>query len=39
MKIQELRKLISDADKALVDKAFAEVYKNLTKSKKEEFCA
>lgn len=36
MKVQELRNLLSNADKNLTDKAFVEVYKNLTKSKKEE---
>lgn len=36
MKVQELRELLKGADKALTDKAFVEVYKNLTKSRKEE---
>lgn len=36
MKIQELRQLLSTAERSAVEKAFAETYKMLTKSKKEE---
>ncbi len=36
MKIQELRQLVSTAERSTVEKAFAETYKMLTKSKKEE---
>ncbi len=36
MKIQELRNLIKDADRELLEKAFAESYKQFTKSQKED---
>ncbi len=36
MKIQELRQMISKADRSLVEKAFAETYKKLKKAQKEE---
>ena len=36
MKIQELRELLKDADKSSMEKAFAELYKQVAKSKKEE---
>ncbi|MDO5423394.1 MAG: hypothetical protein Q4F41_06680 [Eubacteriales bacterium] len=36
MKIQEFRNLISTADRALLEKAFAESYKHFNKSQKEE---
>ena len=36
MKIQELRNLIKDADRELLEKAFAESYKQFTKHQKEE---
>lgn len=35
MKVQELRKLLSAADRALLEKAFVESYKQFSKSKKE----
>lgn len=34
MKIQEFRELIKAADRELLEKAFAESYKNLQKAKK-----
>ena len=36
MKVQELRQIISSADRVLLEKAFVETYKQLTKSQKEE---
>lgn len=36
MKVQELRELLSGADRALLEKAFVESYKQFSKSKKEE---
>ena len=36
MKIQELRQLLSKADRERLEKAFAESYKSLTKRQKEE---
>lgn len=36
MKIQELRQLLSTADRTLLEKAFAECYKHVSKSQKEE---
>ena len=36
MKIQEFRELIKKADRPLLEKAFAECYKQFSKSKKEE---
>lgn len=36
MKVQELRQLLSKADKSLVEKAFVEGYKQFTKRQKEE---
>ncbi len=36
MKIQEFRELIKNADRSLLEKAFAECYKQFSKSKKEE---
>lgn len=36
MKIQEFRELIKNADRPLLEKAFAECYKQFSKSKKEE---
>lgn len=36
MKVQELRQLLSGADRALMEKAFVECYKQFSKSKKEE---
>lgn len=36
MKVQELRQLLSTVDRALLEKAFVESYKQFSKSKKEE---
>lgn len=36
MKVQELRDLIKEADRELLEKAFAEAYKQFTKKQKEE---
>lgn len=36
MKVQELRQLLSKADRAMLEKAFVESYKQLTKQKKED---
>ena len=36
MKIQEFRELIKNADRPLLEKAFAECYKQFSKSRKEE---
>lgn len=36
MKVQELRELLSSADRVLLEKAFVESYKQFTKNKKEE---
>lgn len=36
MKVQELRDLLKAADRDLLEKAFVESYKHLTKKQKEE---
>ena len=36
MKVQELRQIISSADRVLLEKAFVETYKQLTKSQNKE---
>ena len=36
MKVQELRQLLSTADRARLEKAFVESYKKFSKQKKEE---
>ena len=36
MKVQELRQLLSTADRALLEKAFVESYKHFSKNQKEE---
>lgn len=36
MKVQELRQLLNKADRVLLEKAFAEIYKQFTKRQKEE---
>lgn len=36
MKVQELRKLLGEAERELIEKAFLESYKHLPKNKKEE---
>ena len=36
MKVQELRQMLSEAERSLVEKAFVESYKQLKKSQKEE---
>ena len=36
MKVQELRQMLRDTDRSLVEKAFVESYKQLKKAQKEE---
>ena len=35
MKVQELRQLLADADRKLMEKAFVESYKQFPKAKKD----